>query len=69
MRTGVCKFWNHEKGYGFVTGDDGIDYFVHITCVERAGLGQLIKDQQVMFSTAEDRKTGRTKIDHVELVV
>jgi cold shock protein len=68
MRTGVCKFWNHAKGYGFLTGDDGNDYFIHISAVEKSGLQQLIKDQQVMFFTSEDRKTGRTKVDHVELV-
>jgi cold shock protein len=70
MLTGICKFWNLEKGYGFLTADDdGKDYYIHATCVERSGLHQLVKNQKVTFSVAEDFKTGRVKVDHVRLIV
>ena len=48
MATGTVKFFNSDKGYGFITNDDGgPDAFVHITAVEAAGLRGLDKDQKV----------------------
>jgi len=70
MFTGVCKFWNSSRGYGFLTADDdGKDYFIHATCVERSGLHQLVRDQKVSFTVKEDLKTNRVKVDHVRLII
>ena len=50
--TGTVKFFNGERGYGFITPNDGgRDVFVHITAVERAGLKSLIEGQRISFET------------------
>ena len=50
MTTGTVKFFNASKGFGFITPDDGSkDVFVHISAVERAGLGTLADKQKVSF--------------------
>ena len=54
--TGIVKFFNTSKGYGFVSNEvDGRDYFVHITAVERAGLSTLEPNQKVSFELERDR--------------
>lgn len=50
MTTGTVKFFNSDKGYGFVQPDDGsADSFVHISAVEAAGMGTLSKDQRINY--------------------
>ena len=50
MSTGTVKFFNATKGFGFITPDDGSkDVFVHISAVERAGLGALFENQKLSF--------------------
>ena len=50
MITGTVKFFNNAKGFGFIQPDDGSkDVFVHISAVERAGLGSLSENQKVSF--------------------
>lgn len=50
MSTGTVKFFNSTKGFGFIQPDDGSkDVFVHISAVERAGLGTLSEKQKVSF--------------------
>jgi CspA family cold shock protein len=50
MTTGTVKFFNSTKGFGFIQPDDGSkDVFVHITAVERAGLGTLKENQKISF--------------------
>ena len=57
MPTGTVKFFNADKGYGFIQPDDGgTDSFVHITDVERAGLGTLNKDQKVSYEVETDQR-------------
>jgi len=57
MPIGTVKFFNTDKGYGFIAPNDGgDDAFVHITAVERAGLRTLDKDQQVSYELEEDRR-------------
>ncbi len=54
---GTVKFFNAERGYGFIKPDDGgRDIFVHITAVERAGLNSLNEGQRVSFEIEADKK-------------
>ena len=54
---GVVKFFNTEKGYGFIKPDDGgRDIFVHVTAVSRAGLQTLDQGQKVTFEVEPDKK-------------
>jgi CspA family cold shock protein len=55
--TGTVKFFNGERGYGFIKPDDGgRDVFVHITAVERAGLKSLNEGQHITFDVEPDKK-------------
>ena len=57
MPTGKVKFFNIDKGYGFIANEDGSgDSFVHITAVERAGLRSLDTDQRVSYELEQDRR-------------
>lgn len=60
MITGTVKFFNTDKGYGFIAPDQGQgDAFVHITAVERAGMRTLEKDQRISYELETDRR-GKT---------
>ena len=66
MQTGVVKFYNENKAYGFITPDDGgKDIFVHISAVERAGINTLSEGQKISFETA----TNKGKISAANLKV
>ena len=57
MPIGTVKFFNDQKGYGFIAPEDGgNDAFVHITAVERAGMCTLQKDQRVSYELEQDRR-------------
>ncbi len=57
MQTGTVKFFNTTKGYGFIQPENGgKDVFVHITAVERAGLGTLSEGQKIQFETENDTR-------------
>jgi len=57
MPTGTVKFFNTQKGYGFIQPEDGSkDVFVHITAVERAGLKTLNEGQRITFEVEPDKK-------------
>ena len=57
MTTGTVKFFNENKGYGFIAPDGGgNDAFVHITAVERSGMRTLRQDQRVSYDLQEDRR-------------
>ncbi|WP_308517373.1 cold-shock protein [Sphingomonas flavescens] len=60
MITGTVKFFNNDKGYGFIAPEDGSsDAFVHISAVERAGMATLNKEQRVSYELETDRR-GKT---------
>ena len=57
MPIGTVKFFNEQKGYGFIQPEDGgNDAFVHISAVERAGMRTLQKEQRVSYELEEDRR-------------
>ena len=67
MATGIVKWFNGQKGYGFIQPDDGSkDVFVHISAVERAGMSFLNEGQKVSFEVRADRKTGKTSAEIVQ---
>lgn len=68
MITGTVKFFNNEKGYGFITPEGGgTDAFVHISAVERAGLATLNKEQRVRYELETDRR-GKTSAVNIEAI-
>ena len=68
MTTGTVKFYNDQKGFGFIQPDDGgKDVFVHATALERAGMRGLVEGQKVAFDTAEDRSSGKIAVNKIEL--
>jgi cold shock protein len=57
MTTGTVKFFNEQKGYGFIAPDGGgNDAFVHISAVENSGMRTLRQDQRVTYDLQEDRR-------------
>jgi CspA family cold shock protein len=56
MATGTVKFFNNEKGYGFIKRDDGDDVFVHFSNIQGSGYRSLEEGQQVEFDVAPGRK-------------
>jgi CspA family cold shock protein len=68
MTNGTVKFYNDQKGFGFIQPDDGgKDVFVHATALERAGLRSLSEGQKVAFDTAPDRRTGKTAVANIQM--
>lgn len=66
METGTVKFYNEQKGYGFIQPDSGgKDVFVHATALERAGMRSLAEGQKVSFDTAEDRRSGKVAVNNI----
>lgn len=64
MPVGTVKFFNSQKGFGFIQPEDGSkDVFVHISAVERANLGTLQEGQKVQFEKVTDRRTGKISAD------
>jgi CspA family cold shock protein len=67
MQSGTVKFYNEQKGYGFIAPDSGgKDVFVHATALERAGMHGLAEGQKVSFDTAEDRRTGKIAVNNIQ---
>lgn len=64
MTTGTVKWFNSTKGFGFIQPDDGsTDVFVHISAVERAGMGSLNEGQKITYDIVRDRKSGKNSAD------
>jgi cold shock protein len=69
MPVGTVKWFNGQKGFGFIQPDDGgNDVFVHISAVERAGLGSLNEGQKVSFELEKDRKSGKMSAGQLQSV-
>ncbi|MCM8730638.1 cold-shock protein [Hephaestia sp. GCM10023244] len=62
--SGTVKFFNADKGYGFIAPDEGgNDAFVHITAVEKAGLATLRQDQRVTYDLEDDRRGKKAAVN------
>lgn len=69
MQTGTVKWFNGQKGFGFIQPDEGgADVFVHISAVERAGLGSLSEGQKVSFELERDKRSGKTSAGQLQAV-
>jgi len=67
MNTGTVKWFNEQKGYGFIQPDDGTkDVFVHVSAVERAGMRGLVEGQKVAYELQTDRRTGKTSAGNLQ---
>lgn len=68
MTSGTVKFYNDQKGFGFIQPDDGQkDVFVHATALERAGIPGLREGQKVKFDTRNDPRSGKVAVDSIAL--
>lgn len=68
MNTGTVKFYNDQKGFGFIQPDGGSkDVFVHATALERAGIQNLREGQKVKFDTQSDPRSGKVAVGTLEL--
>jgi CspA family cold shock protein len=68
MTSGTVKFYNDQKGFGFITPDSGErDVFVHATALERAGIQGLREGQRVTFNTANDARSGKIAVNNIEI--
>lgn len=64
MAEGTVKFYNSQKGFGFISPDDGgKDVFVHASALERAGMRSLAEGQRINFEVVQDRRTGRVSAE------
>jgi len=69
MNTGIVKWFNSQKGFGFIQPDNGDkDVFVHISAVERAGMYTLNEGQKVSFDIVADRRTGKSTAENLRAV-
>ena len=68
MTNGTVKFYNTQKGFGFIQPEDGEkDVFVHATALERAGIQSLQEGQKVKFDTKNDPRSGKVAVGSIEL--
>ncbi|HET7163989.1 MAG TPA: cold-shock protein [Pseudolabrys sp.] len=66
MNKGTVKWFNSQKGFGFIQpANGGQDVFVHISAVERAGMGSLNEGQNVSFDIVADRRTGKSAAENL----
>jgi CspA family cold shock protein len=67
MATGTVKFFNGQKGFGFIAQDGGgPDVFVHVSAVERAGMRGLAEGQKITFDIEADRKSGKSAATNLQ---
>jgi cold shock protein len=69
MNTGTVKWFNNQKGFGFIQPENGgNDVFVHISAVERAGMATLNEGQKVSFDIVADRRNGKSSAENLRSV-
>ena len=69
MTVGTVKFFNVQKGFGFISpGDGSEDVFVHVSAVERAGMTTLNEGQRISFDVVKDPKKGKTNAQNLRAV-
>jgi cold shock protein len=68
MNTGTVKFYNDQRGFGFIQPDSGEkDVFFHVSALERAGISALREGQKVKFDTQSDPRSGKIAVGTIEL--
>jgi cold shock protein len=69
MATGTVKWFNAQKGFGFIQPDNGgTDVFVHISAVERSGISNLREGQKVSYEIMQDRRSGKSSADQLRAI-
>ncbi|WP_448204697.1 cold-shock protein [Azospirillum sp. sgz302134] len=69
MATGTVKWFNTTKGYGFIQPDDGTeDVFVHVSAVERSGIGNIHEGQKLSYELQRDPKKGKSAAANLKAV-
>ena len=67
MATGTVKWYNSQKGYGFIQPSDGSqDVFVHVSAVERSGMNGLNEGQKLSYDIEKDRRTGKSSAGNLK---
>ncbi len=67
MTTGIVKFFNATKGFGFIEQGNGQpDVFVHISAVERAGMRTLVEGQKLNFEVVKDNRNGKSAAENLQ---
>jgi len=67
MTTGTVKFFNADKGFGFIEQGGGQpDVFVHISAVERAGMRTLVEGQKLSFELVQDKRNGKSAAENLQ---
>jgi CspA family cold shock protein len=68
LQIGTVKWFNGQKGFGFIQPDNGgNDVFVHISAVERAGLGSIHEGQKLSYELEKDPRSGKTSAGQLQL--
>ncbi|MEA2947357.1 MAG: cold shock protein [Alphaproteobacteria bacterium] len=69
MTTGTVKFFNSQKGFGFIAQEGGgPDVFVHVSAVERAGMRGLVEGQKITFDIEADQRSGKSAATNLQTV-
>ncbi|HET6375190.1 MAG TPA: cold-shock protein [Methylocella sp.] len=69
MASGTVKWFNAQKGFGFIEPESGgRDIFVHISAVERAGLPGLVEGQKLTYEVVSDSRSGKSSADRLQLI-